>query len=100
MIVSNEPGYYEQGWGGIRLENLYVVTVDETLPVHPSGKRWLQLEPLTVIPFDQRLIDWSQLSEADHAWLAWYHRQVWETVGPRLSSADRAWLHAACEPFF
>ena len=100
MIVSNEPGYYEQGWGGIRLENLYVVTVDETLPAHPSGKRWLQLEPLTMIPFDQRLIDWTQSSEADCAWLAWYHRQVWETVSPRLSGVDRAWLQAACEPFF
>ena len=22
MIISNEPGYYETGWGGIRLENL------------------------------------------------------------------------------
>ncbi|HJY81224.1 MAG TPA: M24 family metallopeptidase [Candidatus Binatia bacterium] len=100
MIVSNEPGYYEPGWGGIRLENLYVVTPDETLPAHPSGKRWLQLEPLTLIPFDQRLIDWSQLSADDRTWLAWYHRQVWETVGPMLSDADRAWLHAACEPFF
>ncbi|HJY82067.1 MAG TPA: M24 family metallopeptidase [Candidatus Binatia bacterium] len=100
MIVSNEPGYYEPGWGGIRLENLYVVTLDETLPAHPSGKRWLQLEPLTLIPFDRRLIDWTQLSDADRTWLAWYHRQVWETVGPRLSGADRAWLHAACEPFF
>jgi Xaa-Pro aminopeptidase len=100
MIVSNEPGYYEPGWGGIRLENLYAVTPDETLPAHPSAKRWLQLQPLTLIPFDQRLIDWTQLAEADRAWLAWYHRQVWETVGPGLSSADRAWLHAACEPFF
>ena len=100
MIVSNEPGYYEAGWGGIRLENLYVVTPDETLPAHPSGKRWLQLEPLTLIPFDHRSIDWTQLSDADRTWLAWYHRQVWETVGPLLSVTDRAWLRTACEPFF
>ncbi|HKA55723.1 MAG TPA: aminopeptidase P family protein [Candidatus Binatia bacterium] len=100
MIVSNEPGYYEAGWGGIRLENLYVVTPDETLPAHPSGKRWLQLEPLTLIPFDHRSIDWTQLSDADRTWLARYHRRVWETVGPMLSGADRAWLRAACEPFF
>ncbi len=99
MIVSNEPGYYEAGWGGIRLENLYVVTADESLPPHPSGKRWLRLEPLTFIPFDKRLIDWEQLSEAERTWLAWYHQQVWETISPMLSEADRAWLKDACAPF-
>jgi Xaa-Pro aminopeptidase len=99
MIISDEPGYYEDGWGGIRLENLYVVTVDETLPAHPSGKRWLQLEPLTLIPFDHRLIDWAQLPADERAWLAWYHRQVLETIGPMLNNADRDWLRAACEPF-
>ena len=25
MVISNEPGYYENNWGGIRLENLYLV---------------------------------------------------------------------------
>ncbi len=99
MIISNEPGYYEAGWGGIRLENLYVVTTDDTLPDHPSGKKWLQLETLTLIPFDHRLIDWDQLSQIDRDWLADYHRQVFDTIGPRLNSDDRAWLQAACEPF-
>jgi Xaa-Pro aminopeptidase len=101
MIVSNEPGYYETGWGGIRLENLYVVSpADEPLPPHPNGKRWLQLEPLTMIPFDHRLIDWPQVSDTERAWLVWYHRRVWETVSPVLDETDRAWLRAACEAFF
>jgi Xaa-Pro aminopeptidase len=100
MIVSNEPGYYEAGWGGIRLENLYVVTPADTMPPHPSGKRWLQLESLTLIPFDRHLIDWEQLSADDRTWLAWYHRQVWETINPLLGDADREWLRMACEPFF
>ncbi len=99
MIISNEPGYYEAGWGGIRLENLYVVTVDETLPEHPSGKKWYQLDTLTLIPFDHRLIDWEQLSEPDRDWLAAYHRQVLETIQPVLSDGDQVWLRAACEPF-
>jgi Xaa-Pro aminopeptidase len=96
MIVSNEPGYYEPGWGGIRLENLYVVVPHDDLPPHPSGKRWLQLEPLTLIPFDKRLIDWEQLSEAERAWLARYHQQVLDTIGPLLDETDRRWLHEAC----
>ncbi|MGQ4808678.1 hypothetical protein NKDENANG_02066 [Candidatus Entotheonellaceae bacterium PAL068K] len=96
MIVSNEPGYYEEGWGGIRLENLYVVTPDDDMPPHPSGKRWLQLEPLTLIPFDQRLIDRSALSDGERAWLEGYHQQVWDTIGPQLDEAGRDWLREAC----
>jgi Xaa-Pro aminopeptidase len=96
MIVSNEPGYYEPGWGGIRLENLYVALPDDDMPPHPSGKRWLQLEPLTLIPFDKRLIDWPQLSEPERAWLVRYHQQVLDTIGPLLDDADRLWLQEAC----
>lgn len=96
MVVSNEPGYYEEGWGGIRIENLYVVTRDDDMPPHPSGKRWLQLESLTLIPFERRLIDWAQLTDAERAWLVRYYAQVEETIGPRLGEADRAWLREAC----
>ncbi len=96
MVVSNEPGYYEEGWGGIRLENLYVVERDDDMPPHPSGKRWLRLHTLTLIPFDKRLIEWSQLTEAERHWLARYYEQVEEIVGPRLSGADREWLREAC----
>jgi Xaa-Pro aminopeptidase len=96
MIVSNEPGYYEPGWGGIRLENLYVVTTADDMPPHPSGKRWLQLESLTLIPFDKRLIDWSQLSASERAWLEHYHQQVWDTIASMLNEEDRTWLQEAC----
>ena len=96
MIVSNEPGYYEPGWGGIRLENLYVVVPAGDMPPHPSGKRWLQLEPLTLIPFDKRLIDWALLLDTERAWLARYHQQVLDTIEPLLDDAARTWLHEAC----
>jgi Xaa-Pro aminopeptidase len=96
MVVSNEPGYYEEGWGGIRLENLYVAVPDDDMPPHPSGKRWLQFESLTLIPFDKRLIDWSQLSDAEQAWLARYHQDVAEAIGPLLNDIDREWLREAC----
>ena len=98
MVVSNEPGYYEEGWGGIRLENLYVVVPDDDMPPHPSGKGWLRFEPLTLIPFDQRLIDQEQLSAAEAAWLDQYHERVLQTMGPLLASEHRAWLRDACAP--
>ena len=96
MIISNEPGYYEEGWGGIRLENLYVVAAADDMPPHPSGKRWFQLEPLTLIPFDKRLLDVSQLTAAEYTWLVHYHQNVLATIGPLLNEDDRAWLQDAC----
>ena len=96
MIVSNEPGYYVEGWGGIRIENLYVVVPDDDMPPHPSGKRWLRLESLTLIPFDKHLIDWPQLTADERHWLETYHQHVYDTVAPLLSGEDRAWLEAAC----
>ena len=96
MVVSNEPGYYEEGWGGIRLENLYVVVRDDDMPPHPSGKGWLRFEPLTLIPFDQRLIDREQLSNVEASWLDAYHERVLQTMEPMLASDHRDWLREAC----
>ena len=97
MIVSNEPGYYEAGWGGVRLENLYVVVPDEDMPGHPDGRQWLRMESLTLIPFDKELIDWDQLSSGERQWLEGYHQQVWDTIAPMLEGADREWLREACQ---
>ena len=98
MIVSNEPGYYEEGWGGIRIENLYVVMPDDDMPPHPSGKGWLRLESLTLIPFDNRLIDWDRLSADEQQWLSDYHERVQETIAPMLDGEALAWLYDACAP--
>jgi Xaa-Pro aminopeptidase len=96
MIVSNEPGYYRAGWGGIRLENLYVVEEAMGLPPHPAGRRWLRMSPLTLIPFDLALVDLERLPAEEQAWLREYHVRVWEQVGPRLGEPHRQWLRRAC----
>ena len=96
MIVSNEPGYYEAGWGGVRLENLYVVAPDDDMPGHPDGRKWMRFESLTLIPFDKDLIDWDRLTAKERSWLEGYHKEVWETIGPMLEDGDREWLREAC----
>ena len=97
MIVSNEPGYYEAGWGGVRLENLYVVVPEDEMPGHPDGRKWLGMESLTLIPFDKRLIDWDMLTSVELRWLEGYHRRVWDTIAPMLEGEDREWLREACQ---
>jgi Xaa-Pro aminopeptidase len=90
MINSIEPGYYQPGWGGIRLENLYeVIAIPE-----PEG--WMGFRSLTWIPFDGRLIDWELLNEAQRAWLDEYHRQVYAMHHATLPEQDAAWLKCAC----
>ena len=93
MILSNEPGFYEPGAYGIRLENLLLV---QARPLEGARKPFLGFEVLTWAPFDRRLIDPSRLTEAERRWIDGYHAQVLAVVGPGLGAAERAWLAGAC----
>ena len=97
MVISNEPGYYENNWGGIRLENLYIVKKADKLPQHPGGKGWLCFEELTLIPFDRTLIDKNLLSAEELNWLYDYHGRVFSEISPMLDNTeDSQWLTWAC----
>ncbi len=97
MVISNEPGYYENNWGGIRLENLYLVKKSDKLPQHPGGKGWLCFEELTLIPFDRTLIDKNLLSAEELNWLYDYHGRVFSEISPMLDNTeDFQWLTWAC----
>ncbi len=90
MITSIEPGFYEPGWGGIRVENLCEVQAI------PEQAGWLKFEPLTWIPFDRRLVDESLLSAEQQQWLQHYHRRVYEMFMTDLSPEEAEWLRSAC----
>ena len=97
MVLSNEPGYYEKNWGGIRLENLYLIQKVDSLPEHPSGNGWLGFEALTLVPFDRNLIDRNLLSAEELIWLDGYHRLVFSKISPMLEHPeDLQWLTRAC----
>ena len=97
MVLSNEPGYYEHNWGGIRLENLYVIKKSKVFPKHSDGKGWLAFETLTLIPFERRLIDRDILSVDELKWLDEYHQLVFNEISPMLTnSEDLKWLIWAC----
>ncbi|XP_065632318.1 aminopeptidase P2 [Quercus suber] len=91
MIVSNEPGYYEDHAFGIRIENLlYVKDVDT--PNRFGGVGYLGFEKLTFVPIQSKLIDLSLLSAVEVDWLNDYHSQVWEKVSPLLDGSACQWL--------
>lgn len=93
MIVSNEPGYYQAGAYGIRIENL--VLVSDQIPLEGGETPMLGFETLTLAPIDRRLIDAKMLSEAERGWLNRYHQRVYNTVAPHLNAAEQDWLAKA-----
>ncbi|GAV63158.1 Peptidase_M24 domain-containing protein/Creatinase_N domain-containing protein [Cephalotus follicularis] len=91
MIVSNEPGYYEDHAFGIRIENLLWVKEVDT-PNRFGGIGYLGFEKLTFVPIQTKLVNVSLLSVAEIDWLNEYHSQVWEKVSPLLNGSAREWL--------
>lgn len=55
MVVSNEPGYYEDGAFGIRIENLLVIREQPT-PHRFGGQAYLGFERLTLCPLQRKII--------------------------------------------
>lgn len=98
MIVSNEPGYYQVGDYGIRIENLQFVTEAESLP---GGDRPMHgFETLTQAPIHRALVDASLLTAAELTWLDDYHAGVRDKLLPLVEGEVADWLVRACEPFF
>ncbi len=91
MILSNEPGYYETGSHGIRIENLVLVREDEK----PG---FLSFETLTFCPIDRRAIDVSLLSPEERSWLNHYHAQVRDKLTPLVSGRALSWLLKMTKP--
>ncbi|XP_071725503.1 aminopeptidase P2 [Rutidosis leptorrhynchoides] len=91
MIVSNEPGYYEDHAFGIRIENLLFVKEIDT-PNRFGGITYIGFEKLTFVPIQTKLVDLNLLSAAETDWLNDYHLQVWEKVSPLVGGSAREWL--------
>jgi Xaa-Pro aminopeptidase len=99
-VISDEPGYYEDGNFGIRIEN--VVMVKEVQTKHRFGdKPYFGFEHVTLVPMCRKLIDVGLLSEREREWLNTYHREVLEKTGPIFKEDERtrAWLERECAPY-
>ncbi|KAK5091789.1 hypothetical protein LTR70_006319 [Exophiala xenobiotica] len=73
-VLSDEPGYYEDGNFGIRIENMIMAKEAETN--HKFGdKPWLAFEHVTMVPMCRKLIDASILGPEEKQWLNEYHQE-------------------------
>jgi len=94
-MLTIEPGHYEEGGFGIRIENLYLVKWDEERGNEDAP--FLKMEALTLCPIDTKLIDRRLLTKDDKVWLNAYHAKVQETLTPLLDEEEAAWLAKACK---
>lgn len=112
MVISNEPGYYEDGKYGIRVENLleiqYVKPEDNVEKPEDDDadgasksteKKFLKFKKLTMIPMQKNLLDLDMMTKTELDWLDAYHELVLENISPLLEadSLAMAWLKKSCE---
>ena len=95
MIVSNEPGFYQENAFGIRIENLLVVCEAAKLPTQTVPKM-LEFDTLVWVPIDRRLILPDMLSDDDRGWINRYHTSCYKWVAATLSLTAQRWMQAAC----
>ena len=87
MIVSNEPGYYEKGNFGIRIENL--------VRVKRKAKEY-SFDNLTMAPIDKSLINKDILKKSEVLWLNNYHKNVFKKLEKYMSKPELQELKQAC----
>jgi Xaa-Pro aminopeptidase len=98
-VISDEPGYYEDGKFGIRIENMVMVREVQTL--HKFGdKPWLGFEHVTMTPLGRNLIEPSLLASAEIQWVNEYHEEVWEKTHGFFENDELTlgWLKKETQP--
>lgn len=88
MVITDEPGIYEDGKFGIRIENEFIVRKG----VQNKYGQFMHFETITFAPIDLDGIDPEEMSKDEREWLNNYHKGVYEKIGPHLTDEEREWL--------
>lgn len=99
-VLSIEPGFYEDGAFGIRIENLAMVR--EVKTEHSFGdKPFLGFEHVTMVPYCRNLIDEGLLTAQEKEWLNQSNREILKVMEGRFEGDEltRAWLERETRPF-
>ena len=88
MVTSNEPGVYEEGSHGIRIENEIVCRKGEK---NEYGQ-FMYFEPITFAPIDLDAVDVQYMTSVDKERLNDYHKLVYDTLSPYMTEEENVWL--------
>ncbi|KNA20979.1 hypothetical protein SOVF_047320 [Spinacia oleracea] len=96
MTVTDEPGYYEDGNFGIRLENVLIVN-EANIKFNFGDRGYLEFEHITWAPYQHKLIDLKLLTPEEINWVNIYHSKCREILSPYMNETEMAWLRKATE---
>ena len=87
MIISNEPGYYENGKFGIRIENLIYIK---------KRKNKIYFKNLTMVPLEKSLINRDMLNIKEKLWINNYHNEVYNNLKKFMNAKELLKLKSYC----
>ncbi len=93
-LMSIEPGHYEAGKFGIRIEHLAFVVKHEKFST--KERTWLTFHPVTLCPIDRRLVVKKIMTKAQIEWFNVYHERCYRELASSLDNEHREWLEKAC----
>ena len=88
MITTDEPGFYQEGVYGIRIENELLCV--EGLKTEYG--QFYRFQNLTYAPIDLDAVIPELMSEQERGWLNQYHSRVYEVISPYLDESEKEWL--------
>ena len=93
-LLSDEPGYYEDGQFGIRIEN------DILCKKHPIHANHLCWENLSVVPYCRALIETKFLDADTIAYINAFHQKCLEKLTPLIKDDALAldYVQRQCAP--
>ncbi|MEG1875047.1 MAG: aminopeptidase P family protein [Angelakisella sp.] len=94
MTITDEPGIYEEGNVGIRIENELLC---KEWGENEYG-RFFCFEAFTYCPIDTRPVLVSLLTEDELEWLNSYHAMVYDAIADLLTAEEQRWLKNATRP--
>jgi len=84
ILLSNEPGVYIENHMGVRLENMMVTCEKDD---------FVYFDTISLVPFDNKLINFDLLTHNERIWLKNYNEKIWDTINPNYGlGRGRYWL--------
>lgn len=98
-VVTNEPGFYEEGKFGCRIEST-IVAVEKKTRRDFGGPIWMGFDRCTMVPIQSKLVDFSLLTKEEKAWLDAHNALCYEKLHPLLKKVGDKRAAALLGNFF